>query len=144
MNRPGAAVALLLGLTGCDYLYHQRTVYAIEGATLIDGGVLPPISPSVVVVVDGKITAMGRPSEVTIPSQAERINASGRFVIPLSFSQPLMVGGPGDLYVCDVNPVRMPAYKKYLYGRLENGRWWGPEELLMQKRPQQKARPMSK
>jgi len=141
ISRLCAAVALILSLAGCDYLYHQRTVYAIEGATLIDGGPLPPVSPAVVVVVDGKITAMGLASEVTIPRNAQHIDATGRFICPISLSQPLTVGGPGDLIVCDVNPTRDPEYKKKsIYGRINNGLWSYEADSPSRKNMQMKPR----
>ena len=133
-------MALMLGAAGCDYLYHQRAVYSIEGATLIDGNVLPPIVPSVVVIEDGKITAMGREGEVAIPRQALRIEASGKFVFPTSFTHPLKVGGPGDLYVCDVNPVLDPEYKKHIYGSIDNGVWWSKSESTIRKGAQSQSK----
>ncbi len=133
ITRLGTAVALMLGLAGCDYLYHQRAVYAIEGATLIDGNVLPPIAPAVVVVDDGKITAMGPASEIVIPGRAQRIDGRGKFVFPASVSQPLKTGGPADLILCDVNPAREPDYKKHIFGRMDNGRWWSVEDTPLGK-----------
>ena len=127
--RLGAAVTVILGLAGCDFLYHERAVYAIEGATLMDGNALPPIAPAAVVVEDGKITAMGAAAEVAIPSRAQRIDGRGKFVFPMSLSQPLKVGGPADLIVCNVNPARVRDYKKYIFGRIDNGRWWSTAEL---------------
>jgi hypothetical protein len=135
--RLGAAVTVILGLAGCDFLYHERAVYAIEGATLMDGNALPPIAPAVVVVEDGKITAMGAASEVAIPRQAQRIDGRGKFVFPIS--QPLKVGGPADLIVCTVNPARDPDYKKYIFGRMDNGRWWSTAELPARKGTRPKA-----
>ena len=122
MTRLGAAATVILGLAGCDFLYHERAVYAIEGATLMDGNVLPPITPAVVVVEDGKITAMGPASEVAIPSNAQSIDGRGKFVFPMSLSQPLKIGGPADLIVCDVNPARESDYKRHIFGRIDNGR----------------------
>jgi hypothetical protein len=131
--RLGAAVTVILGLAGCDFLYHERAVYAIEGATLMDGNALPPIAPAVVVVEEGKITAMGAASEVEIPRQAQRIDGRGKFVFPMSLSQPLKVSGPADLIVCNVNPARDPDYKKYIFGRMDNGRWWSTAVLPARK-----------
>jgi hypothetical protein len=133
ITRFGAAVTVIAGLAGCDYLYHERAVYAIEGAMLIDGNVLPPIVPAVVVVEDGKITAMGPASAVSIPRQALRIDGSGKFVFPMSVSQPLKVGGPADLIVCNVNPAREPDYKKHIFGRIDNGHWWSTADLPARK-----------
>lgn len=133
ITRVGAAVTVILALAGCDFLYHERAVYAIEGATLMDGNVLPPIAPAVVVVEDGKITAMGAAAEVEIPRRALRIDGRGKFVFPMSVNQPLKVGGPADLILCNVNPAREPDYKKYVFGRMDNGRWWSTADLPARK-----------
>jgi hypothetical protein len=139
ITRLSAAVTVILGLAGCDLLYHERAVYAIEGATLMDGNALPPIAPAVVVVEDGKITALGAAAEVVIPRRAQRIDGRGKFVFPMSVNQPLKAGGPADLILCDVNPAREPDYRKYIFGRMDNGRWWSAAELPARKGTRPKA-----
>jgi hypothetical protein len=124
---------LILGLAGCDFLYHERLVYAIEGATLMDGNALPPVEGAVVVIEDGKITAMGPASEVVIPRNAWHIDGRGKFVFPESVSEPLHTGGPSDLFLCNVNPARDPDYRRKIAGRMENGRWWSAEDSPLRK-----------
>lgn len=55
---------------------------AIVGATLIDGTGGKPIPDSVVLVEGSKISAAGRRGEVEIPTDAEVIDAAGRFLLP--------------------------------------------------------------
>lgn len=117
------AVALAALLTGCAAPERDLPTYAIVGATLMDGTALPPVDDSVVLVEKGRISAMGRASEVPIPSGAKRVNGRRRFVFPRIVDQPLNVGGPADLILCEVNPARDPDYMKKTSGRMESGRW---------------------
>jgi imidazolonepropionase-like amidohydrolase len=55
---------------------------AILGAVLIDGAGGPPLSNSIVIVSGGVIRAAGSPSAVLIPGDADKINGSGKFLIP--------------------------------------------------------------
>ncbi len=139
INRAGALAVLLLSLAGCDRLYHQRLVYAITGATLIDGEVQPPIENATVVVDDGKITAMGPASEVAIPRNAQQIDGRGKFVFPSSLEQPLKTGGPADLILYTVNPARDPDYKRKRAGWMDNGRWWSNDDSTLRKATSQRS-----
>lgn len=47
---------------------------AITGATVIDGTGRPPIPDAVVVMRDGRITALGAAREVTVPNDAAVIS----------------------------------------------------------------------
>ncbi len=106
-------------LEGCAAPDLDLASYAIVGATLMDGTALPPVDDSVVLVEDGKIAAMGSASDVRIPSAARRVNGRRRFVFPRIIDQPLSVGGPADLILCEVNPARDPDYMKKTAGRME-------------------------
>jgi len=55
---------------------------AIVGGTLIDGLGGDPITSGVVVIENGRIIAAGSDSKVAIPSGAQRLDASGRTVLP--------------------------------------------------------------
>lgn len=55
---------------------------ALIGATLFDGTGAPTIPNAVLVVRGGQIIAAGPAKSVTIPEGAERVDASGRFIIP--------------------------------------------------------------
>lgn len=58
---------------------------AIVGATLIDGRGGPVLYDSAVIVRGDRIAAVGKQGEVKIPSDAQRIDASGRFLLPGMF-----------------------------------------------------------
>jgi hypothetical protein len=122
-----ACIPLMLvlagALAGCGAPERGLATYVIVGATLMDGTALPPIDDSVVLVEDGKIAAMGRASEVKIPSRAKSVNGQRRFIFPLILDQPLRIDGPADLILCEVNPARDPDYMKKTAGRMEKGRW---------------------
>jgi imidazolonepropionase-like amidohydrolase len=55
---------------------------AIVGGTLIDGLGGDPIRSGVVVVEDGRIIAAGSEKNVAIPSNAQRLDAAGRTILP--------------------------------------------------------------
>ena len=55
---------------------------AIVGGTLIDGLGGDPIRSGVVVIEDGRIIAAGSEKNVAIPAKAQRLDASGRTILP--------------------------------------------------------------
>jgi imidazolonepropionase-like amidohydrolase len=55
---------------------------AITGGTILDMTARRPIADGTVVVVDGRITAAGPSSRVTIPAGAVVVNAAGKTVMP--------------------------------------------------------------
>ena len=57
-------------------------VKAFVGARLFDGTGRPAVADTVLVVTDGRVTAVGPARDVRIPAGAERIDLAGRFVIP--------------------------------------------------------------
>ena len=69
-----------LVLVGCGG--GGERVFALEGATLIDGAGGPPKTDMVVLIRDGRITAVARVNEVAIPRNAERISLVGKTLIP--------------------------------------------------------------
>lgn len=61
----------------------RRTgTFAFVGAMLIDGTGKPPIPNATVVTSNGKIVAAGPSAGVQIPADAQRIDVSGKYVIP--------------------------------------------------------------
>jgi len=73
-------IPLLLIAAGCNQTNRQPVAYV--GATLIDGTGNPPI-PNVVMVVDeGRISAVGSATDVQIPREATEVDITGRYVIP--------------------------------------------------------------
>jgi len=55
---------------------------AIVGGTIIDGTGAGPVANGVVVMTNGRITAVGPAASVSVPSGATRIDARGKYVIP--------------------------------------------------------------
>ncbi len=55
---------------------------ALVGGTLIDGTGRPPVADATVVVMGARIVAAGPRSQVSIPTGARIINASGQFLTP--------------------------------------------------------------
>ncbi|MEX2582410.1 MAG: amidohydrolase family protein [Gemmatimonadota bacterium] len=74
----------LLAAVGCEGAAPEEgaSMQAFVGALLIDGTGETPIERSVVIVQDGVIQAVGREGEVDVPVGAERIDLSGRTLIP--------------------------------------------------------------
>ena len=61
----------------------RRTgTFAFVGATLIDGTGKPPVPNATVVTSNGKIVAAGPSTSVKIPSGAQRIDVTGKYIIP--------------------------------------------------------------
>jgi imidazolonepropionase-like amidohydrolase len=60
----------------------QAATVAFTGATVIDGTGRAPISDGVVVVRDGKVEAVGPRATVPIPVHAQRVDATGKYIIP--------------------------------------------------------------
>lgn len=61
----------------------RRTgTFAFTGATLIDGTDKAPVVNATVVVQDGKIAAAGAADDVKVPDDAQRIDVSGKYIIP--------------------------------------------------------------
>ena len=55
---------------------------AFVGATIIDGTDAAPLNDGVLVVTDGRIRSVGPRAAVTIPSDADVIDVSGKFIMP--------------------------------------------------------------
>jgi len=80
--RPRAAFLLLpIFLCACRPPEDSHSK-AIIGAVLIDGLGGPPLSDSVVVVAGDRIREAGARSAVTIPAEADKVDGSGKFLVP--------------------------------------------------------------
>jgi len=60
----------------------EATHLVFVGARIIDGTGAAPIADAVMVVQDGKITAIGTAASVKIPAGATRVNVSGKTIMP--------------------------------------------------------------
>ncbi len=75
----------------------QQESIAITGATIIDGTGRDPIHDGTVLITGSRIAAVGRSSDVDIPSSARRIDARGKHVIPGLMDANLHLYLNGDL-----------------------------------------------
>src|SRR5581483_2908549 len=73
------AVAALLSACAPPPESHSK---AFLGAVLIDGEGGPPLSNSIVVTADGRIRAVGARSAIPIPAEADKIDGSGKSIVP--------------------------------------------------------------
>jgi imidazolonepropionase-like amidohydrolase len=55
---------------------------ALVGGTIIDGRGGAPMPDATIVIIDGRIVAIGPRDRVAIPSRARQIDAAGRFITP--------------------------------------------------------------
>jgi imidazolonepropionase-like amidohydrolase len=55
---------------------------ALVGGTVIDGTGAPPVENAVVVLQNGRITAIGARKQMRVPSGAKQIDLHGKFVLP--------------------------------------------------------------
>ena len=60
----------------------QTKAVAIVGGTLIDGTGRAPLEDSAVVILNGRIQAVGKRGELAIPQGAEVIDAKGKSILP--------------------------------------------------------------
>ena len=81
MRTRAAWLLLSISLCGCKPTEESR-MNAIVGAVLIDGEGGPPLSDSVVVVAGDRIREAGARSAVLIPAEADKVDGSGKFVVP--------------------------------------------------------------
>jgi imidazolonepropionase-like amidohydrolase len=77
-------VALLLLIAGCGKLKPGggESVFALEGATLIDGAGGEPKRDAIIIVRNGHIEAVGQVNQIKVPRGAERIDLAGKTIIP--------------------------------------------------------------
>jgi hypothetical protein len=75
------AYSLLILLCSCGSAPESRGK-AFLGALLIDGAGGPPLNNSIVVTASDKIRAAGRRSAIPIPADADRVDGSGKCLLP--------------------------------------------------------------
>src|SRR5580658_8968626 len=77
------SLALLLALFLHGGAHAQNApVLAVIGGTLIDGTGRTPIENAAIVIVNGRFTAVGRKDEVSVPPNAQIVDASGKTILP--------------------------------------------------------------
>jgi imidazolonepropionase-like amidohydrolase len=78
-SRAALVGAVLLGYVGAPA---RAQNLAVTGATVIDATGRAPIPDGVVVIQNGKITAVGPAASVSIPANVTKVDARGKYVIP--------------------------------------------------------------
>jgi imidazolonepropionase-like amidohydrolase len=80
----GFACGIAVATTGwlAPAVLAQAPVTAFVGATLVDGTGAPLVENGVVLVRDGKISAVGRAAAVTIPAGATQVDLRGKTLLP--------------------------------------------------------------
>ena len=89
-------------------------VKAIVGASLVD----PAIPFSVVIIKDGKIAEIGPQQTVPVPTASEKINGTGKYVIPIESGAKLQVGAVADLLL-----VADPKNSSNAERTMRGGQW---------------------
>src|SRR5262245_2466861 len=109
-----AIVVCALAGTGAQPIEDQPI--AIVHGTLLDGRGGPPVQDATVLIRGRVIAAAGRPAEVTIPKDAQVIDASGKTVMPglADMHVHLMGGWDGDTF-------DLLGYQRYLSALLYAG-----------------------
>src|SRR6188508_729256 len=99
-------ISAILLLASCGPPPKGRGV-AILGALLIDGAGGPPLSNSIVVVQDSQVRAAGRRSAIPIPSEADKVDGSGKSLVPTPLDAcPNSSAGAagGVIYLAETSP----------------------------------------
>ena len=73
---------LLLCIPFAQSFAQKQSTIAISGATLIDGTGNAPVLNSVVLITGNRVSKVGTTETVPIPPGAQRIDATGKFIIP--------------------------------------------------------------
>ncbi len=84
-SKPVLSLVVSAALLGCltdDAPSVEVGGLAFVGATLIDGTGAPPVADAVLLVRDGRVTAVGPSDQVSIPGSVRVVDASGKFIVP--------------------------------------------------------------
>jgi imidazolonepropionase-like amidohydrolase len=96
MRHPAGAAAAILFLAAAASAAPRRL--ALVGGMLITGLDAPPIHHAAVLIEGNRIAQVGRATEVELPPDAERIDTSGRVMLPglIDLHVHLIILGHGD------------------------------------------------
>src|SRR4029434_2720689 len=75
-------VCAIAFITLCSLAEAQTKAVAIVGGTLIDGTGRAPLEDAAVVMLNGRVQAVGKRGELAIPQDAEVIDAKGKSILP--------------------------------------------------------------
>ena len=114
-----AALALLLAACVEPPLVETKVII---GATLIDG-VNTPLSHSVIVIREGRISAVGPQQSTPVPAGSEKIDGSGKYVAAASRGMRIEPGAPADLLLLSANPLERAENYDKIERRMIAGKW---------------------
>ena len=81
----------------------------IVGAVLMDGLGGPPLTNSVVVISGNRIRAAGAASSIPIPAEADKIDGSGRYLMPVLVPVSPNIQGRDEAALTQAREARRPA-----------------------------------
>lgn len=76
------AAVIVFSVLSCTEVKQTSGITVISGATLFDGTGSEAIENSIIVIEDDRINCVGSADDCSIPSRAEEIGASGKFITP--------------------------------------------------------------
>lgn len=121
MIRIAFFLPLVILSAACTLGENART-QVIVGATLVDGN-NPPVPYSVVIVREGKISAVGTQQDTPIPADSEKMNGLGKWLVSAQHGGRIQPGMDANLLLLDSDPAGHPeAFEKPLR-RMRNGKW---------------------
>jgi dihydroorotase-like cyclic amidohydrolase len=74
----------------------------IVGATLVDG-VNAPVAQSVIIIREGRISAVGPQQSTPIPAGSEKVNGMGKYIVAANREVRIEPGAPADLLLVSPN-----------------------------------------
>ncbi len=78
----GTFLTIFICVISCSSISQTGQVQVLSGATLFDGSGSDPIENSVVVVKDDTIDCVGSEDDCTVPTGADVIDVSGKYITP--------------------------------------------------------------
>ena len=106
---PLFAVCLFAGLTlGCQSGNQVSDLKVLIGATVVMRAGTNPVQDAVIVVSGATIRAAGERKDVPVPQNSERIDLTGKWVVPVSGGR-IAPGEPADLFVLNTSSSGAPA-----------------------------------
>ena len=105
MTLRAASAALLLVLSACAPTPESHSK-AFLGALLIDGTGGPPLSNSIVLTAADRIRAAGPRSAIPIPAEADKIDGSGKCIVPTPVDACDRADPPGTIHATTPDDAR--------------------------------------
>src|SRR5437868_15466218 len=102
-----ALICLSISLCGCAPTPESHSK-AFLGAVLIDGTGGPPLSNSIVLTAADRIRAAGPRSSIPIPSEADKIDGSGKCIVPTPVDACDRADPPGAIHAATPDDGRKP------------------------------------